>query len=115
MHAPCQYTCTILYACIPAIKHGIGGQVLLLALLRYHAARALVYLGKLDLLKDFSLFEPTATGRKYMYYIGYYTNIVWILCGYYTNIVWILYGYCRNNNMLLCGYLYYKFIKVHAG
>ncbi len=30
---------------------------------RYHAARALVYLGKLNLLQDFSLFEPTATGR----------------------------------------------------
>ena len=60
---------------------------------RYHAARALVYLGKLDLLKDFSLFEPTATGRKYMYY---FANIVWILYKYCVDIVWILYRYCTN-------------------
>lgn len=31
---------------------------------RYHAARALVYLGKLDKLNQISLFEPMATGRS---------------------------------------------------
>ena len=29
---------------------------------RYHASRALVYLGKLEMLKGVSLFEPIATG-----------------------------------------------------
>ena len=31
---------------------------------RYHASRALVYLGKLEMLKGISLFEPIATGRN---------------------------------------------------
>ena len=30
---------------------------------RYHASRALVYLGKLEMLKDISLFAPVATGE----------------------------------------------------
>ena len=30
---------------------------------RYHASRALVYLGKLEMLKNISLFAPVATGE----------------------------------------------------
>ena len=56
---------------------------------RYHASRALVYLGKLEMLKDISLFAPVATGEWNGVCDMEYVDILYqfLIPGYETDVV----------------------------